>query len=49
MNGITNTSEMMLKELAVKNKLYCQTWLLIAKLLQNDREIEHAIYQPKIY
>lgn len=49
MNGTINTTEQKLKELAVKNKLYCDTWLIIAKLLQNDRVMEHAIYQPKIY
>ena len=45
MNGTTNTTEMKLKELALKNKIYCHTWLLINSLLQKDSVIEHAIYK----
>jgi len=48
MNGISNTTEMKLEELAIKDKIYCNTWLLIAKLLQNNSMMEHAVYKPKI-
>lgn len=46
MNGISSITEMKLEELAIKNKIYCETWLTIAKLLQNNSMMEHAVYKP---
>ena len=57
MNGISSITEMKLEELAIKNKLYCNTWLLINKLLsnkqfdkisllQNNSMMENALYKP---
>ena len=46
MNGISSTTEMKLEELAVKNRIYNETLLIIAKLLQNNSMMEHAVYKP---
>ncbi len=49
MNGISSTTEMKLKELVVKNRIYNETLLTIAKLLQDNNMMEYAVYKPNIF